>query len=1120
MHFSSTFGASSFRRALLICMATVCLILAAPRKAFAVTMSDVQTKMNAYTNWLSSRGYTTNMIDSDRKYCATVFWNADLSTAALKTALKNGDFNTGTTSSKCPRTKASHNRDDGTCTSNFFSNGRQCNGFVCYFWYYLFGTDLEWSTNQSHSVKYSSYAAAGSYLQRGDMVCWSGHYGIVDYVSSSGNIIFFHANGLSSRYPCGIIHGYWLDDGGNVLTTSVLSGSSCYIRRHRDLINNPAPTPVSDCEVYGCSSANGSGTYICTASDGLSINSGHNYSSPTGTVIPYGATVTVTKIASSATYAHVTYGGVSGIASKNFLKPYQPVDECTTYNCVTDYAGYYRVSGTDGSLVLHNAHNYNNSSKIGEISEGTIVWVTKGSTSATYRHVTYGSVQGIMSGNYLKALPKYTLTLNANGGSVSRTSFTVWQDVGDFCDLSGFNPSRSNYTFLGWYTAASGGTQVYNSSGKCVNEGTYWSGNLWRYGGNVTLYAHWQADTVYVENITLSSTSLTLKVNSSASLTATVSPSNATNKNLSWSSSNPSVATVSNGIVQAVSPGTASIFVSAQDAAAASAVCQVTIEVIPVTGITVSSSSVEMNIGDTLPFSVSVTPSNATNQSVVTWIDDESIVSWEGDSIVALDSGVTTIWAQAAENSEIISSCVVTVLPTITDIELSRYSLTLSTDSPGSSFKLQASVIPSDGKGRITWFSSNSAVAVVSDQGEVTAMGAGRATIMASVPEGPSIGCSVTVKDDMPLLNLPSDLTVIGEEAFFGTGAERISIMPATEEIGERAFAGSSRLCFVRIPNSVSVISENAFENDPKLCIVCASGSTAEAYAITHGIDFVTDESAAFVPVRKVSLPAEAELALGETLQLEATVTPAGASNRGIEWQSGNENVAVISAEGLITPLDIGTTVITAAAVDGSGKSSSCTVTVKAPDVKVLASFDTSETQIQDMSAFLSSEIRVEGTADSNIGSAGIIFMEGNGKRLATKPAETCNFENGTFTLSFDTGPDLGIELIPETQYRCRYYVVVCGITFTSNTLTFTTTEGIPRIVIDTPHITLSAGETAILSYHLLYCDDEVVWRSSNSSVAYALDNEIHAVGPGTAKLTARLVSDPSVQAICNVTVE
>lgn len=86
----------------------------------------------------------------------------------------------------------------------------------------------------------------------------------------------------------------------------------------------------------------------------------------------------------------------------------------------------------------------------------------------------------------------YTLTLNANGGSVSQSSFTLTYNSGNYYGINAWLPVRTGYTFLGWYTSASGGTQVYNASGMCTNEGTYWKGNTCIYAGNYTLYAHWQ----------------------------------------------------------------------------------------------------------------------------------------------------------------------------------------------------------------------------------------------------------------------------------------------------------------------------------------------------------------------------------------------------------------------------------------------------------------------------------------------------------------------------------------------------------------------------------------------------------------------------------------------------
>lgn len=88
-------------------------------------------------------------------------------------------------------------------------------------------------------------------------------------------------------------------------------------------------------------------------------------------------------------------------------------------------------------------------------------------------------------------LNQYTVTLDANGGSVGTGSVTTTYSKGDYCDLSWNTPTKTGYIFDGWYTEASGGTKVYNADGSCANEGTYWSGSLWQYDGSPTFYAHW-----------------------------------------------------------------------------------------------------------------------------------------------------------------------------------------------------------------------------------------------------------------------------------------------------------------------------------------------------------------------------------------------------------------------------------------------------------------------------------------------------------------------------------------------------------------------------------------------------------------------------------------------------
>ena len=92
----------------------------------------------------------------------------------------------------------------------------------------------------------------------------------------------------------------------------------------------------------------------------------------------------------------------------------------------------------------------------------------------------------------------YTLTINPNGGTINNSSNSVVAPLkmhlnkGTWNNLRYYTPSRIGYDFAGWYTEADGGTQVYNPSGSCVNEGTYWSNNLYKYHGDLTVYAQWK----------------------------------------------------------------------------------------------------------------------------------------------------------------------------------------------------------------------------------------------------------------------------------------------------------------------------------------------------------------------------------------------------------------------------------------------------------------------------------------------------------------------------------------------------------------------------------------------------------------------------------------------------
>ena len=159
---------------------------------------------------------------------------------------------------------------------------------------------------------------------------------------------------------------------------------------------------------------------------------------------------------------------------------------------------------------------------------------------------------------------------------------------------------------------------------------------------------------VPVENITLNKTTHTMNVTETVTLVATVTPDNATRKEVTWTTSDASVATVENGVVTAVAAGTATITATADGISTS---CVVTVEV-PVENITLNKTTHTMNVTETVTLVATVTPDNATRKEVTWTTSDASVATVENGVVTAVAAGTATITATA---DGISTSCVVTV---------------------------------------------------------------------------------------------------------------------------------------------------------------------------------------------------------------------------------------------------------------------------------------------------------------------------------------------------------------------------------------------------------------------------------------------------------------------------
>lgn len=172
--------------------------------------------------------------------------------------------------------------------------------------------------------------------------------------------------------------------------------------------------------------------------------------------------------------------------------------------------------------------------------------------------------------------------------------------------------------------------------------------------------------TIPVESVALNKTTTSISVGAFETLTATVSPSNATNKAVTWSSNNTAVATVdSNGKVTGVSVGTANITVTTTDGGF-TAQCAVTVTAAPsdpvlVTGITLNKSSETIKVGNTLTITATVSPSNATNQNLNWTSSNTSIATVSNGVVTGVAAGSATITASSTDGSNKSATCQVTV---------------------------------------------------------------------------------------------------------------------------------------------------------------------------------------------------------------------------------------------------------------------------------------------------------------------------------------------------------------------------------------------------------------------------------------------------------------------------
>lgn len=393
-------------------------------------------------------------------------------------------------------------------------------------------------------------------------------------------------------------------------------------------------------------------------------------------------------------------------------------------------------------------------------------------------------------------------------------------------------------------------------------------------------------------SVSLDASAATLYVGGSRKLNATVAPADASDKSLTWTSSNNAVATVnSNGVVTAVAKGTATVTVSTINGKTAT--CTVTVSPRYPDAISMIP-SLKLYEGDSQRLEVTYTPKDVEVKTLNWTSSNTAVATVASDGTVkALKAGTATITATTPNGKT--AACALTVQPEYPEkISISSYSQVVPM---GKTVTLTATVVPSDVKNKtVNWSSSDNGIATVDASGNVKAINQGNAVITAASPGGASATCNIAVvlpEPDAVELNLTKLILEVGDVRYL-----RASVTPENAH---------STYTWTSSDAAVATVSQSgelkaAGVGNAVITVETSNGKTATCtvQVLERGIQ-----------ATKITItPSSMTLIQGRKQAFQATVEPENVSNKFITWTSNNMKVATVDSDGNVIARSPGTSVI------------------------------------------------------------------------------------------------------------------------------------------------------------------------------------------------------------------
>ena len=415
----------------------------------------------------------------------------------------------------------------------------------------------------------------------------------------------------------------------------------------------------------------------------------------------------------------------------------------------------------------------------------------------------------------------------------------------------------------------------------------------------------------------------------------TYTPANATDKDLIWTSSNTSVATVDqDGYISFVNAGTTLITVRpVNNPNGIMSSCLLTV-IGSAKKVVLSEKEFTFNVGDTHSVTVDFEPINTVAQltwtltgetkdcvTILPYDEERRIASFKGKS-----PGVSYVNITSPQTGT--DTIKITVKQPSTGLTLNPRAMTIKS---GEKQKIDVKLTPADSTDSIVWKSYDSSVATVDANGVVTGVKSGSTFIEARAFNGTIAGTM-----DVIQVTVQDGVTSVSQDAVRKTVhvGKRITLVP----IFNPSTAYNKKMTWSVADSGIASIKpfgeSNVKVSGVKPGTTMVTGVSEDCgLAVSYLIDVLPQETKSNTKV--TVRPATKYLQLGKSFYITASVT--GTSNKKVTWTSSKKKVATVSTDGKVKGKKVGTAYIKAKAQDGSGAYARCKVCVvrKATKIKL-----------------------------------------------------------------------------------------------------------------------------------------------------------------------------------------